>query len=175
MSDSVIRTTNYDKFREGACSNLDASGNPTPDIAAGDVSEGTWFFSLTGPDPVDNGTGVTTTFHSVNMWFRSESGVWVWKSGSFRASNTNGHYSRAADGTQECKSWGISNFALTDVTWTYPAAFSSWDWVNAVTRRNDGLQADAEVDSDALTATSALFKRYTRDSTLAGLAIGRWN
>jgi hypothetical protein len=167
----VLNKGDVPQVLAGAASATDASGNPTPDTTAfppANYPLGTLFYAISYPAAVADGQ---MTFRRVGA---AGSESWAWFRGSFRASNSNGDYVRTADGTQECQVWGFSDFSMLDATWTFPAAFVAWRWINAVTRRNDGLEANAEVDSDATTTTSATFKRYVRDSTLAGHAKGTW-
>jgi hypothetical protein len=91
MPGSAIAGSDYRKIREGDCSNLDVNGNPTPDLDASLVSEGTHFYALNHPAGI-----------SGDMRFRAEGGVWVWRWGSFTGSNAQGEYRRSADGTQRC-------------------------------------------------------------------------
>jgi hypothetical protein len=110
----------------GAASDTDANGNPTPsttDFPPDNYEEGTIFKAISYSAGVDGGF----------MEFRLESGAWVWRWGSFRASNSNGDYQRDADKTQVCRftdptvqptsivAGNIFRSAL--LTYIFPAAF----------------------------------------------------
>lgn len=110
----------------GAAAATDANGNPTPDTTAfppANYPLGTLFYATSYPAAVDDG----------GMIFRREGGagaeVWVWRWGSFRASNGNGEYQRDADGVQRCAADDVpvtySSASTLVGTWTYPTAWAA--------------------------------------------------
>lgn len=118
---AVVNGGTVPMILEGAATDLDANGNPAPDAASfppANYPEGARFIATSFPAAVDAG----------DMQFVLRAGVWVWESGSYRSSNSNGDYVRSADRGQECWQAGLtltqSNTDFLAVTWTLPAAFA---------------------------------------------------
>lgn len=162
----------------GTATDLDGDGNPTPDTTTHDptvLSEGTLLFATSGPTAQDNGTGVTTTYSGVDMRFRVESSAWVWDGGQFTASNSNGSYTRSADGTQECwiRRFNGGNYTTAAATWTFPAAFV--DNQSAVNPTPDNTSFIG-LFTHSQTATTVRVDAASTSSSLAAnvIAKGRW-
>jgi hypothetical protein len=165
----------------GAATATDSNGNPTPnttDFPPAKYDEGTLFFATSYPDGVDGGS----------MQFQQVGGAWVWRWGSFRASNSNGNYVRYANKRQECdftvQAAHTSSTGLVG-TWTYPAAFNAAPRLPAP--NIDSVTGFSHVDVgytrvDLITATSARAVVQDEDAGfVAGdtadchmLAVGTW-
>lgn len=164
----------------------DANGNPTPNTTTyppADYPPGSLFYATGYPAGVGNGS----------MIFQREGGAgseaWVWRWGSFRASNANGSYQRDADGRQECRVKSFqctySTASLLTATWTFPAAFSVTTGLTVVASVGEGITGTAIpktrfARSNAPTATSCAMD-VNGDSYVSGevaqlmiIATGQW-
>jgi hypothetical protein len=153
----------------GAAASTDANGNPTPDVAVYDpaVYQGYVFKATSYPAAVAGGS---MEFHSEEtspgVW------AWVWRWGSYRASNGNGNYQRFADGTQECwarKTATYISATLLNGAWTYPAAFAVAPHISATDNRLSGVQASdyihARYAASSRTATGVTLEVYSGSGT----------
>lgn len=115
-------------------------------------------------------------------WEGTINGWGGWKTiGTYYGSNSNGAYTRFADGTQVAfytYPGGTQTF-----TWTYPAAFSAAPVVQAATHKSGADTPIVTTLDAAPSATSVTLKRwYWAGSTFAAawaepvylIAIGRW-
>lgn len=123
----------------GACDGEDANNNPTPDTVAfppADFPPGSLFIPTSYLATLASGD----TVDSAKMVFRREGGsgseAWVWTSGSYRASDSNGEYQRDADGSQKCRGVDARTaqalttaqgnvFSSGTITVTWPATFAA--------------------------------------------------
>jgi hypothetical protein len=188
----------------GSATLLDAQGNPKPDPAVHNpatFNPDTILIAIAYPDPIDNGTGQVTTFHGGDMHFRRTGGAgaeaWSWVAGSFRASNGNGNYQRAADRVQKCEIWDYVTGDGVATTYsdakTLPATFASLastasgalgskssnptsitDWTSAAGSINTSLQPGlSSVTATIRTTDDAALPSGTRVGWTAHLA-GAW-
>jgi hypothetical protein len=97
-----------------------------------------------------------------------------------RGSNANGEFVKFADGTLICHLNSLSTSSSSDVTWTYPSAFSTTTGL-VVTGMGRGSDTDRIISTGGvLTTTTATIRAYvatngSRSSTTVCIsAIGRW-
>jgi hypothetical protein len=170
----------------GPAASTDAAGNPTPDVAVYDPAlyQGYVFKATSYPAAVAGGSmEFLSEETSPGVW------AWVWRWGSYRASNSNGDYQRDADGTQEC--WKESSHSAVGL----PTANGNWGYRSV--QQSSSLpanfaaavicQTDIAANSEGFfalpggaSATSFLFNLYSGATFTTGsftavlYAAGRW-
>lgn len=172
---------------QAAATGQDADGNPTPPGGwpATDYPEGTLLLATSFPTTLNSGAD---TVLGGDMLFQVRSAAWTWISGSYRASNALGVYSRSADGRQECLNGNLPVPFLSgntlSTTWTYPAPFSALNWIGVTVRSATGVTMSDlnNARAEAPGVLSCPIRIGNRDGTLAAgdsanvwlQAIGRW-